>query len=83
MRGNRLTGSVLTLVTAAFLTPGATPAAGDLTLDPVEGDPSRTLVRFRHYGFGKGPLWEKSFHWFERAWAGVLGGLKTACEKSR
>ncbi|MDQ6894438.1 MAG: SRPBCC domain-containing protein [Acidobacteriota bacterium] len=54
----------------------------ELTFDPVEGDPSRTLVRFRHYGFGKGPLWEKSFHWFERAWGGVLGGLKTACEKS-
>ncbi len=54
----------------------------ELTFTPVTGETNRTLVRFTHSGFGNGPLWEKSFHWFETAWAGVLRSLKTACEKS-
>ena len=55
----------------------------ELTFEPAGDDASKTHVRFRHYGFGKGALWEKSFRWFERAWAGVLRELQAACAKDR
>ena len=68
---------------AALRNASPLPTWVELNFEPVDGDPSRTLVRFRHYGFGKGPLWEKSFVWFGRAWTGVLGELKRSCEKTR
>jgi hypothetical protein len=40
---------------------------------------SGTHVAFRHYGFGEGPLWERSRAWFTRAWGGVLDRMKQVC----
>jgi hypothetical protein len=40
-----------------------------------------THVRFRHYGFGDGALWGRSFAWFSGAWSGVIEAMKAACAK--
>jgi uncharacterized protein YndB with AHSA1/START domain len=52
----------------------------ELSFEPVESQPRRTHVRFAHYGFRDGEKWEKSFHWFQRAWKGVLDELAASCQ---
>src|SRR4051812_42846053 len=37
----------------------------ELQFTPAAGG---THVEFRHYGFGKGPLWDNSRTWFTTAW---------------
>jgi uncharacterized protein YndB with AHSA1/START domain len=32
----------------------------------------RTLFRFQHDGWGRGPEWEAAFHYFERAWKEIV-----------
>jgi uncharacterized protein YndB with AHSA1/START domain len=55
----------------------------ELTFDAVEGQPDKTHLRFAHYGFRDGDKWEKSFHWFERAWKGVLDELVGYCQNRK
>ncbi len=45
------------------------------------GDRPRTRVQLAHYGFKDGALWEESYRWFARAWAGVLGQMEKQCAK--
>lgn len=52
----------------------------ELKFDAIEGEPGKTHLRFAHYGFRQGEKWEQSFHWFERAWKGVLDELAAACQ---
>lgn len=51
-------------------------------LDPAPEDSGRTRMRFTHAGFRSGPLWERSFKWFSRAWAGVLESLAAHCREA-
>jgi uncharacterized protein YndB with AHSA1/START domain len=39
-----------------------------------------TKVSLHHTGWGEGGEWEKAFIYFDRAWANVLGNLKTRFE---
>jgi uncharacterized protein YndB with AHSA1/START domain len=55
----------------------------ELTFAPVAGKPGQTHLRFAHYGFGEGEKWEKSFHWFTRAWKGVLDELADYCQNRK
>lgn len=55
----------------------------ELTFEPVEGQPEKTQVRFAHYGFRDGEKWERSFHWFKRAWKGVLDELAAYCQNRK
>ena len=55
----------------------------ELTFEPVEAQPEKTHVRFAHYGFRDGEKWEKSFHWFARAWTGVLDELAAYCQNRK
>ena len=55
----------------------------ELRFDPVEGEPEQTQLRFAHYGFRDGEKWEKSVHWFERAWKGVLDELAAYCQNRK
>ena len=55
----------------------------ELTFEPVEGQPEKTHVRFAHYGFRDGERWEQSFHWFKRAWKGVLDELAAYCQNRK
>jgi uncharacterized protein YndB with AHSA1/START domain len=55
----------------------------ELRFDPVEGRPEQTHLRFAHYGFRDGEKWEKSFHWFQRAWKGVLDELAASCQNRK
>jgi uncharacterized protein YndB with AHSA1/START domain len=55
----------------------------ELQFDAVEGEPGKTHLRFAHYGFRHGEKWEQSFHWFERAWKGVLDELAAYCQNSK
>jgi len=41
------------------------------------------LKHYAHYGFKDGPLWEESYRWFSRAWAGVLEHLQKYCANGR
>jgi uncharacterized protein YndB with AHSA1/START domain len=52
----------------------------ELNFEAVPGKPEQTRVRFAHYGFRDGEKWEESFHWFERAWKGVLDELTAYCQ---
>jgi hypothetical protein len=42
-----------------------------------------THVAFRHYGFGGDPAYRASQSWFNRAWGGVLEGMRAACASGR
>lgn len=55
----------------------------ELSFDAVAGEPEKTHLRFAHYGFRDGEKWEKSFHWFERAWKGVLDELAAYCQNRK
>jgi uncharacterized protein YndB with AHSA1/START domain len=55
----------------------------ELTFEPVEARPGKTLVRFAHFGFRDGEKWERSFHWFERTWKGVLDELAAYCQNRK
>jgi uncharacterized protein YndB with AHSA1/START domain len=44
-------------------------------------DDKTTRVTLHHTGWGEGGEWDKAHAYFERAWTGVLGGLKTRFEK--
>lgn len=55
----------------------------ELTFEPLEAQPGKTHVRFAHYGFRDGEKWEKSFHWFARAWKGVLDELAAYCQNRK
>jgi uncharacterized protein YndB with AHSA1/START domain len=55
----------------------------ELTFEPLEAQPGKTRVRFAHYGFRDGEKWEKSFHWFQRAWKGVLDELTAYCQNRK
>ncbi len=50
---------------------------------PGAGSPGGTRVILRHMGFLAGEPWGASFHWFERAWAGVLRHLADRCRELR
>ena len=47
-------------------------------LAPV--DASSTRVTLHHTGWGSGGQWDQTFAYFDRAWGGVLGNLKTRFE---
>jgi uncharacterized protein YndB with AHSA1/START domain len=51
----------------------------ELSFESVDGQSNRTHVKFAHYGFGTGDLWEQSYQWFTRAWKGVLDQLAAYC----
>lgn len=55
----------------------------ELTFEPAEGQPEKTQVRLAHYGFRDGEKWERSFHWFKRAWKGVLDELAAYCQNRK
>ena len=55
----------------------------ELSFEAVEAQPGKTRVRFAHYGFRDGEKWEKSFHWFERAWKGVLDEMTAYCQNRK
>lgn len=55
----------------------------ELTFEPAEAQPGKTHLRFAHYGFRNGEKWEKSFHWFQRAWKGVLDELAAYCQNRK
>lgn len=38
-------------------------------------DPSQTLVRLTHYGFGRGDEWDRVHAYFDRAWGSVMASL--------
>lgn len=48
-------------------------------LTPV--DASNTRVTLHHTGWGEGGEWDLAYTYFDRAWSGVLGNLKTRFEK--
>ena len=52
----------------------------ELSFDPVAGEPKKTHIKFAHYGFHDGDLWQKSFEWFSKAWDGVLQELAEYCK---
>jgi uncharacterized protein YndB with AHSA1/START domain len=56
--------------------PDALPTWVEITLTPAG---SGTHVEFRHFGFGEGELWGRSYTWFSRAWAGVLHQMEATC----
>jgi uncharacterized protein YndB with AHSA1/START domain len=43
-------------------------------------DEKNTKVTLHHTGWGTGGEWDKTYTYFERAWAGVLGNLKKRFE---
>lgn len=47
-------------------------------LEPV--DAGHTRVRLHHTGWGDGGQWDAALSYFDRAWGGVLGNLKTRFE---
>jgi uncharacterized protein YndB with AHSA1/START domain len=53
----------------------------ELRFDPVDAGRA-THITLRHFGFGSGPLWDASYAWFKRAWAGVLKSLEHYCASS-
>ena len=55
----------------------------ELSFDAVEGQPNQTHVRFAHYGFREGEKWEQSYHWFGRAWKGVLDQMVAYCQNRK
>jgi uncharacterized protein YndB with AHSA1/START domain len=55
----------------------------ELTFEPLGIQPEQTRLRFAHYGFREGEKWEKSFHWFQRAWKGVLDELAAYCQNPK
>jgi uncharacterized protein YndB with AHSA1/START domain len=55
----------------------------ELSFDPVDGQPNRTHLRFAHYGFREGERWEQSYHWFGRAWKGVLDQMVAYCQNRK
>lgn len=59
--------------------PDPLPTWVELRFAPTAGG---THVRFEHYGFGDGPLWDESRAWFTKAWSGVLERMKGACSSS-
>lgn len=59
--------------------PDPLPTWVELTFTP---NPGGTRVRLRHYGFGAGADYARSRDWFERAWSGVLEGMRQACSRS-
>lgn len=48
-------------------------------LHPV--DATSTRVTLHHTGWGEGGEWDQAYQYFDRAWAQVLGGLKTRFEQ--
>jgi hypothetical protein len=48
----------------------------ELDLEPARAG---THLRFAHFGFKDDALWDASYQWFTRAWAGVLGQLAKHC----
>ncbi|HEX5864766.1 MAG TPA: SRPBCC domain-containing protein [Casimicrobiaceae bacterium] len=55
----------------------------ELEFAPLAGDRLRTRVQLTHYGFKDDALWEESYRWFSRAWAGVLAQLDKYCADGR
>ncbi len=55
----------------------------ELTFEPVPGEPNQTHLRFAHFGFRDGEKWEASYHWFGRAWKGVLDELAAYCQNPK
>lgn len=49
-----------------------------LRFDPV--DANSTRVRLTHMGWGDGGEWDKTYAYFDKAWANVLGNLKKRFE---
>lgn len=41
-----------------------------LDFEPLDGGRSR--LRFRHVGWGSGPVWDQAFEYFDKAWGGVV-----------
>ncbi len=52
----------------------------ELSFEPISGQLNQTHLKFSHHGFGEGELWDRSYHWFERAWKGVLDQLTNYCQ---
>src|SRR5256885_137070 len=55
----------------------------ELEFVPLAGNQLRTRVQLTHYGFKDGELWEESYRWFARAWAGVLGQMEKQCANGK
>ena len=55
----------------------------ELTFGTVDRRPDQTRLRFAHYGFREGVIWEESYRWFGRAWKGVLDELVAYCHNRK
>jgi uncharacterized protein YndB with AHSA1/START domain len=55
------------------------PTRVELTFEPVAGQPGRTHLSLTHSGFLRGAGWDRSYDFFNQAWAVVLARLKEAC----
>lgn len=55
----------------------------ELSFEPVAGRPDRTHLKFAHYGFRDGALWNETYQWFDRAWKGVLDQLAVHCQNQK
>jgi hypothetical protein len=59
------------------------PTRVELTFEPIAGQPGRTHLTLTHYGFLKGAGWDRSYDFFDNAWATVIARLKEACAEPR
>ncbi len=71
-KGRRLTFEWMAPPFAAELNTQPLPTWVDVTIDPAERLPGHSVVRVRHYGFDRGPLWDQLYEYFTTAWSGVL-----------
>jgi uncharacterized protein YndB with AHSA1/START domain len=55
----------------------------EISFEAINGQPNQTHLKFAHYGFREGELWEQSYQWFTGAWKGVLDQLTNYCENQQ